>query len=48
MDDPKTRKEKKGRDKGPKGTCYSAKHVRLVAELQEKRTAEAKAAKAKK
>jgi len=38
---PKTRQEKKGRDKQKSGAPYSAKHVRQqerIAELQKKRT----------
>jgi len=37
MDDPKTRREKKGRDKTKTNTVYSAKHVREQERLQEKR-----------
>ena len=37
MDDPKTRREKKGRDKTKTNTVYSAKHVREHERLQEKR-----------
>ena len=36
MDDPKTRREKKGRDK-KSNNVYSAKHVREQERLQEKR-----------
>lgn len=36
MDDPKTRREKKGRDKKT-NNVYSAKHVREQERLQEKR-----------
>jgi len=34
MDDPKTRREKKGRDKTKTNTVYSAKHVREQERLQ--------------
>jgi hypothetical protein len=37
MDDPKTRREKKGRDKTNTNAVYSAKHVREQERLQEKR-----------
>jgi len=37
MEDPKTRREKKGRDKTNNNTVYSAKHVREQERLQEKR-----------
>jgi len=37
MDDPKTRREKKGRDKTKTNTVYSAKHIREQERLQEKR-----------
>jgi hypothetical protein len=34
MDDPKTRREKKGRDKTKTNTVYSAKHVREQERMQ--------------
>jgi hypothetical protein len=34
MDEPKTRREKKGRDKTKTNTVYSAKHVREQERLQ--------------
>jgi len=37
MDDPKTRREKKGRDKTKTNTVYSAKHIREQERLQNKR-----------
>lgn len=40
MDQPKTRQEKKGRDKERRGNPYSAKHVRMqeqAAEAQKKK-----------
>lgn len=37
--DPKTRKEKKGRDKDRSKNIYSQKHVRAAEELQAKRAA---------
>jgi hypothetical protein len=37
MDEPKTRREKKGRDKTKTNTVYSAKHVREHERLQEKK-----------
>jgi hypothetical protein len=37
MDEPKTRREKKGRDKTKTNTVYSAKHVREQERNQEKR-----------
>lgn len=39
MDEPKTRREKKGRDKTKTNTVYSAKHVREHERLQEKKQA---------
>jgi len=36
-DDPKTRKEKKGRDKQSPNSVYTAKHVREQERLAEKR-----------
>ncbi len=37
MDEPKTRREKKGRDKQNPSSVYSSKHVREQERLQEKR-----------
>jgi len=37
MEEPKTRREKKGRDKTKTNTVYSAKHIREQERLQEKR-----------
>jgi hypothetical protein len=37
MDDPKTRREKKGRDKTKTNTVYSAKHIREQERLQQLR-----------
>jgi hypothetical protein len=37
MDDPKTRREKKGRDKTKTNTVYSAKHIREQERLQNQR-----------
>ena len=39
MDEPKTRREKKGRDKTKTNTVYSAKHVREQERLQAKNQA---------
>ena len=39
MDEPKTRREKKGRDKTKTNTVYSAKHVREQERLQAKKQA---------
>jgi hypothetical protein len=37
MDEPKTRREKKGRDKQNPSSTYSSKHIRMQEQLQEQR-----------
>ena len=37
MDEPKTRREKKGRDKQNPSSIYSSKHIRMQEQLQEQR-----------
>jgi hypothetical protein len=42
MDEPKTRREKKGRDKQNPSSTYSSKHIRMQEQLQEKKHQDAK------
>jgi hypothetical protein len=42
MDDPKTRREKKGRDKQNSSSIYSSKHVRMQEQRQNKKPQDTK------
>ena len=48
MDEPKTRREKKGRDKQNPSSTYSSKHIRMQEQLQNQRQSKPQDVKANK